>query len=328
MLTVTTRRCAISLFVSPSRRELGDPALRARQLTGIRRLPGADTLQLGTARLGPPVGSELLERGRCPPERVAGRAPLPVPALRPAEREERPRRVEREAEPGVLSRDLLELARLVVVVRPRETDRCETAAGRHEAPGVVLGLRELGESRHDRRCPVELLELDEHLDELGRRREGARVVHALALGVTPRPAQRLGGGPGLAGEQTCRSQRARRLQQVPVRSGPPGTGDRLVRPGHGRRRVAPPHGEECAAPLVHRPQEQLGVRRLRPFVEQALGDVPAAGPQLELAHVEPLERVRGRLPALVRHVHQAGQRRPRLGDLAAPDEALSRNPLR
>ena len=41
--------------------------------------------------------------------------------------------------------------------------------------------------------------------------------------------------------------------------------------------------------------------------------------------MESLERIRRRLPTLVRHVHQAGQRRPRLGDPAAPDEALSRD---
>src|SRR6185436_16320087 len=110
--------------------------------------PGADAFQLGTARLGPPVRSELLERGRRPPERVAGRPPLPVAALRPAEREERPRRVEREAEPGEPSRDLLELPRLVVVVRPRQTDRRETATGRRETPRVLLRLREVGESLH------------------------------------------------------------------------------------------------------------------------------------------------------------------------------------
>jgi hypothetical protein len=50
------------LVREPLRRELGDPSLRARQLTGIRRLPGADTLQLGTARLGPTVRSELPTR--------------------------------------------------------------------------------------------------------------------------------------------------------------------------------------------------------------------------------------------------------------------------
>ena len=104
MLTLTTSACAISLLARPwaassaTRRSVGvsSPAGEGR------RAPTRSSSE--RASLGPARRPQLVERRRRALERRAGGAPLPRAPLLPAEREQRPRRIEREPEARVLAR--------------------------------------------------------------------------------------------------------------------------------------------------------------------------------------------------------------------------------
>src|SRR5829696_9375667 len=85
-------------------RELGDPLLRRGQLAGRLRPSSADLAALGARMLGPAGGAELVERGRRLVERLARRAPFPLPPLRPPEVEQRARAVDAKAERSVIGR--------------------------------------------------------------------------------------------------------------------------------------------------------------------------------------------------------------------------------
>src|SRR5829696_1673705 len=87
--------------------EHGDPPLRLRQLVA-RRCPAADPCELGPRLLGPERRAQLLEGGACLLERRAGGAATLRAALRPAEREQRARAMERVGRPVVFGERSLE----------------------------------------------------------------------------------------------------------------------------------------------------------------------------------------------------------------------------
>ena len=118
-----------------------------------------------------------------------------------------------------------------------------------------------------------------------------------------------------------------RLELVPAHAARSRAGDRLHPPTPCLFALTTTGGEERAAPLVHRPVEQLAVGGVGPLVEQVLGNVPAAGPELQLADVEPLDRVRRRLAALLGRGEQRGQCPTCRLELAAPHEPLTGDPL-
>ena len=89
--------------------------------------------------------------------------------------------------------------------------------------------------------------------------------------------------------------------------------DRLGRPPLGLLREAAAGGEQRAAALVRREDQQLAVGGLGPLVEQARRGLPVAGAQLELAQMQPLQRVGDRLAALVGERQQPGQASPARG---------------
>ena len=193
---------------------------------------------------------------------------------------------------------------------------------------MVLPHRELGQPPGHGQRLVHLAELRERLDEIGRDGEGARVLHALALGVGPRPAQRLGGGLGLAREEPRDPEGTRGLEVVPANAGGLGARDRLGRPPPRLAGIPAAGGEQRAAALVHRPQEELVHGGLLPLAEEPFRFVPRADPELELAHVEALQRVGQRLAPLVGNRPQPAQRRARLARLASPHQPLAGDPLR
>jgi hypothetical protein len=82
-----------------------------------------------------------------------------------------------------------------------------------------------------------------------------------------------------------------------------------------------------SAALVAGRDERVAVGGLRPVVEQPLGLLALPGTQRDLAQVEPRPGVRGELASLVGERVELLEPGPSLVDVAAPDEALSRDPL-
>ena len=135
--------------------------------------------------------------------------------------------------------------------------------------------------RHELRL-VELPQVGERLDEVGRDREHARLFDAIALQVLPDEREILLRGRQVAASSSPmpRALRASRTSQCsPVRCARAiaSTAQRRVSSG-GRAR-----SDECPAAVVARPDEQLAVAL--PLVEQPRRLLPAAGPQRQLAQV-------------------------------------------
>src|SRR4051812_13350290 len=88
----------------PLRGEVDDLALGWRELAARPRPPPADALEIGPRAVGPPLGTELRERGDRGLERLARGAPLLEPPLGTAQAEQRARAVEAEPERAVRRR--------------------------------------------------------------------------------------------------------------------------------------------------------------------------------------------------------------------------------
>ena len=101
---------------------------------------------------------------------------------------------------------------------------------------------------------------------------------------------------------------------------------RPARPALGGRDVAAPDREEAAAALEHRPDQQGAVGRGGPVGQHPLDLVPPAGPQLQLAQVQPGQGVG--LRPLLDLAPEGRQDRPRLLHLAPPHQLLPGDPLR
>ena len=159
---------------------------------------------------------------------------------------------------------------------------------------------------------VELAELGQRLDELGRDREHPGLVDTLALRVLPDRAQALGGPRRLVREQRRRSRAPAAPRACPGEPPCPRRG-RSPRPPT----APPPPGAPRPAASSARQRSYVGkissspVGGLGPLVEQARRGLPVAGAQLELAHVQSLQGVRDRLAALVGERQQPGQDHPR-----------------
>src|SRR5262245_34298463 len=104
------------------RGEPGDATLGRGQLARRRTPTGADALELRTSMLGPTRRSQLVECRCRALQRRAGGAPLPRASLLPSEDQQRPRRIEREPEAGVLLGGALETRRRRVVLAEHEGD--------------------------------------------------------------------------------------------------------------------------------------------------------------------------------------------------------------
>ena len=142
---------------------------------------------------------------------------------------------------------------------------------------------------------------------------------AQALGRARRLVREQRGDPA-ARSASSRSQRdagrlrARRAPPPPTRSASSGR----PRPAASSARQRSYIGQISSSPLGG----------LGPLVEQARGRVPLADAQLELAQVQPLQRVRDGSPRSSASASRRAQDRARRADLAPPDEPLARDPLR
>ena len=126
--TVTTSSGGNLLVGAAIRYELGDAPLDRGQLSP----PGgaaADPRELGARSLDPDGCAELLEDRERLPERLPGCAPLPRAPLRRAEREKRPRALERHRSSLVLAERLLEGDNGAVEVGLLGCDQAVTASG-------------------------------------------------------------------------------------------------------------------------------------------------------------------------------------------------------
>ncbi len=127
--TVTTSSAATSLLVRPSRYELGDAAFGRGQLSPTRRARPPIRASSVRVRFDPDGCAELLEDRERLPERLPGCAPLPCSPLRRAEREQRPRALERHGSSLVLAQRLLEGDNGAVEVGLLGCDQAATASG-------------------------------------------------------------------------------------------------------------------------------------------------------------------------------------------------------
>ena len=187
---------------------------------------------------------------------------------------------------------------------------------------MLLLLGQLAQAGGHLERLVVLADLSQRLDQIGRDRERPGVVHALALRVLPDVAQAFDRSRWLMGEQGGDPARPERFELVPADARRHCARDRLRSPFLRLARKSPAGGEQRAAPLVHRPDQELAFIRLAPLVEPACRRLPLACSQLELAEVEPLQEVRDRLASLVGEGEQPREERPRVRQLASPDEPL------
>ena len=116
--------------------ERRDPALGLGQLAARGRA-AADARQLGARLLGPERRAEALERGeRLLEGGAGGAAPLRAP-LRPAEREQRARVLERIRAAGMLGERALEAREGAVEIAARREQQPATAGEDRQRPGPV-----------------------------------------------------------------------------------------------------------------------------------------------------------------------------------------------
>ena len=286
------------------------PRRAARRASARRPAGGARRrARAPSAPRRPSPASRARRTPRQRAQRLPRRSPLPVPTLGAAEREQRPGRARRETEAPYSRRRLELLRRRLVVRRARRDERGQRRAVASPQGCSCASASAPRGARRPRPRLLELAELDERLDEVRRDREGARVVHALALRVLPDPR---------AGSRPPAPARARGARAIPsARS----ASSRSQRDPVCLARAIASSAQRTASPASPRPAARSARQRsyigqrssalfggLRPLVEEALGRVPAAGPQLELADVQALQRVRRRLAALVRHVEEPRQR--------------------
>jgi hypothetical protein len=179
----------------------------------------------------------------------------------------------------------------------------------------------------DRERFVQRTQLRECLDEVEGDREHAGFVDLLALCVFPHRAQALDCSLGLVSQHRSDGGRSQALQLVPPRPDRRRGPGRFRRPSFDFAGATRARRQQGPAALVHRPELQLAVSRLRPFVQQARRCLPIPDPQLELAQVQARQRIRHWLAPLVGQRQQSRQLRSRLAHLAPPNEPLARDPL-
>ena len=192
---------------------------------------------------------------------------------------------------------------------------------------MLLRLRQIAEPRRHRSRLVQPVERDERLDQIGRDRERTRLVDSLALRVLPDRPQALRSALGLVRQKRPDAEGAPRLVHLPVVATGLGPRQRTGGQRLGLCRKPAPDGEERARPEVGLLDQELAVGRL-PLVEQPLGCVPVPRPQLEVAEVQPLERVRDLLAADVGLGQEVRENRPRGRDFSAPEEPQTLDGLR
>ena len=129
------------------------------------------------------------------------------------------------------------------------------------------------------------------------------------------------------GQECSDSERPLRLVHLPVVAAGLGPGERTSGQRLGLLRKPTSDGKERARPEVGLLDQELAIGRL-PLIEQPLGRVPVPRPQLEVAQVQALERVRDLLAADVRLGQQVRENRPRGLDLSAPEEPQALDGLR
>src|SRR4051812_14857701 len=174
-------------------RELDHAPLSRRQL--VRPLfasAASDAHQLGTRLLRPAQGTQLVEPGRGLLERAACRAPLLHPALSPSESEAGARGVEAKPQRAVPVGGIGEIRRRLVEAGGRKPDESAAALRTRQTPWMFLLFREPAQALCHPSRLLELAQLYERLDQIGCNREGAGLVHSLALHVLPDGREALG----------------------------------------------------------------------------------------------------------------------------------------
>ena len=152
-----------------------------------------------------------------------------------------------------------------------------------------------------------LAELDQRLDEIGRNRKRARLLHALALHVLSQTRRRLSAARlGLVGEQCCDPARPQRFEHAASRTGRLGARERGRCPPLrlvGERRGPPPaaHGNARTSAQIRSPSSADSAHSSSS--RDAASHSPGA--QLEVAQVQPL-RARTRPPRRARRRARAG----------------------
>ena len=111
-------------------------------------------------------------------------------------------------------------------------------------------------------------------------------------------------------------------QRAPVASAPTSAG---LAQSHRFVGVTASGGEQRAAPFVARRDQELPLRGVGPFVEQARSRPPIPDAQLELAQMQAQDDVGPQLAALVREGEQPREAPAGLVDLPSPGEAEARH---
>ena len=306
-------------------REVGDPALGRGEQSVARRLPAptrSSSARASSAQPGDPRASKAAtvrsRVSRAAPHFLARRCARPRTSRVRAWSNASP-------SPPYVAATAASSSPAASVYPSSAIATRRPPAGRPRAPTRGPARRRPRQHVADRPRGSYVLALDERLDQVGPagKAPGSSTPSRWVCSQTA-PSSRAASAGSLASSAAMPRARVASSQshRTPVYTA---SSTRPARPAPGLLDVAPAGGQQAAAALVHRPAQQGAVGRRGPVVEHPLDLVPPTGPQLQLAQVQPAERVG--LGPLLRPVPERREHRPGLVHLAAPHVPLAGDAL-